>query len=697
MLRQKDLDAIYKLAGCLVNEVNLVNSNLIQDTNGLNALQVLDLTTSIVSKKFEEVNSHYKRSKLCESNLLYVAPKEIAVGSRFELEKSKKSHVAIPRRIQSTYQYVSIVETIQSLFKREDFKECYFKFNSNIQSEHKCVDGVFKHFCCGQKYKSTELFQTNTNSIQIQIATDDFEPCNPLQSKSGSHKICAVYFVVRNMPTKFLSKLNNIYLICLCNSNDLKSQQTDFNDIWSLIVKEMKYVENVGVDIGSNITIKGSISFISYDNLGGNCSLGFVESFQSFFYCRICELSKAECQRSVKEDPKMLRNKEKYMKQIAIIDESEKVNYSQTRGIKRFCLLNDLKYFHITQNISVDPMHDLNEGVIPFVMKHFIERCISLKIFSKKKIIQMIKFHDFGALNSKNRPSQLELDKKNMGQNASQSMCLFLHLPFILWIYRNDIKLKEMWICVESLLRICQIVYSSEIAESDLVRLENQISIHLKSIQKIFKVKLIPKHHLLTHYCTVIRQMGPVIHMSMMRFENKHKFFKNNIKRTSNFMNPNKSLALHHQAFICKQENTYRDDIETGAKLILTEEFFIDNARIFANNNIDTDGICEVKWLRCNGITFKKGLLVLNGFMLFEIVKILSGDDGKYKFFCKKNDVLGFDRFSNSLEIERNSSNDCILINFDKSVHKKTYECKKCLENFYLIADTLEIESIIRN
>lgn len=695
MLRQTDLNTIYKLVGGLIDEMKHVNSTLIQDSNGLNPLQVLDRSSNIISDHFEKINSHYKRKKIFTSHPLYIAPHEIAVGTRFELERNKTNNVAIPTRIQSSYEYVSIVDTVKSLFKREDFKSQYIKYNSAMENEHKCVEGVFRHFCCGKKYKNTEIFQTNTNSLQIQIATDEFDPCNPLQSKAGSHKICAVYFVIRNMPSQFLSKLKNIYLVCLCNSNDLKTSETDFNNIWSLIVKDISYLENVGVDIGNNINVKGTLAYLSFDNLGGNSSLGLVESFQAFFYCRICELPKEKCQHYTKEDPKMIRSKKTYDEQILIVEDSEKVNYSQTKGVKRFCILNELKYFHFTENMSVDPMHDLNEGVIPFLMKNLFDRCIFLKIFTKTKLSNLIRFYDFGSLNSKNRPSRLELEKKNLGQNASQSMCLFLHLPFILSKFKSDHNLAEMWICVRSLLRICQIVYSAEITESDLKILENEIHIHLENMKKIFKINLIPKHHILTHYCNVIRLMGPVIHMSMMRFENKHRYFKDHVKKSNNFMNINKSLALKHQQLMCKLENTYKDEISTGAKKNVCDTFMNDHLDIFASEITGRIVVREVNWLRCNGITFKKGLLILNESVIFEIVKILCfNNEYGYSFFCRKIDNLGLDTYSNSLKTKQSSPTIHSLINFDTSLHKQTYEYKKHNEYCHLIADSLEIKKV---
>lgn len=106
MLRQNDLDTIYKLVGELVSEMEYVNSTLIQDSNGLNPLQVLDRTSTTITKYFEKINSNYKRTKLVTSHPLYVAPQEVAVGTRFELERNKNNNVVIPTRIQSSYAYV---------------------------------------------------------------------------------------------------------------------------------------------------------------------------------------------------------------------------------------------------------------------------------------------------------------------------------------------------------------------------------------------------------------------------------------------------------------------------------------------------------------------------------------------------------------------------------------------------------------
>lgn len=82
--------------------------------------------------------------------------------------------------------------------------------------------------------------------------------------------------------------------------------------------------------------------------------------------------------------------------------------------------------------------------------------------------------------------------------------------------------------------------------------------------------------------------------------------------------------------------------------------------------------------------------------MVIEIVKILCVKNN-YKLLCNKTDNLGLDRYSNSLEIQKCFPVKYILINFNKFVHKQSFEYKKCFEKLYLIADILDLKNIIKN
>lgn len=168
---------------------------------------------------------------------------------------------------------------------------------------------MYKYFCCGTTYKKSKFFEENPLGLQIQISSNDFEICSPLQSKAGVHKICAVYFTIRNMPTRYLSKTCNTYLIALCNANDLKSKTTDFNNIWQEIFREINVLELVGINIEGQVNLKGTLTHLSFDNLGANFALGFVSCFVSNHFCRHCLRSKTQCQSATKDDSSFLRTK----------------------------------------------------------------------------------------------------------------------------------------------------------------------------------------------------------------------------------------------------------------------------------------------------------------------------------------------------------------------------------------------------
>lgn len=174
---------------------------------------------------------------------------------------------------------MSILQTLKSLFLCDEFASLYFKYNENIKSNVTARDGSknYTSFNSGSRFAKNDLFWLYSDSIQLLISADEFEPCNALQSKANRHKICAVYMTIQNLPAKYASKLNNIYLVCLCNSDNLKSKQTDFNNIWQLIVNEISVLETHGIVVNKK-NLRGTLVHTVFDNLGTNVGLGFAGS-----------------------------------------------------------------------------------------------------------------------------------------------------------------------------------------------------------------------------------------------------------------------------------------------------------------------------------------------------------------------------------------------------------------------------------
>lgn len=690
--READKNHIYDICKELVENSFSFASELIHDENDMDLNFALRTACNDICTSLSKSSSSYKREKLCEKSMQYVAPISKSIGTRWEMQSVPNSPTKYPHRVQNKIEYISIIDTIRKLFLRDDFRTEYFQHNMEKEKHggHICQDGIYRDFCCGQLYHNIDLFQQYPESIQIQISSDDFETAIAVQSRATIYKVTPVYFRILNMPLKFKSKTDNIFLIALCFTDDLKSHETDFNDIWRLIVNDIKYLETIGIDVSDELNIKGTLVSCVFDNLGARTALGFVESFNTSFYCYICEMPRNECQSSTKANPSYERNMEKYNKHLNIIAESAEVDYSKTKGVKRYCALNDLNYFHIHKNSTLDIMHDCPEGAIMFVLKALFEFLFKHKIIKLEKLQNLIKYFNFGILSPSSHPSILLISKDNLNQNASQALCLFENIPFILWKYQNNEKMKEVWPCIESLMSIVQCVYSYEISENDLTDLENDVRTHLQYFQSSFNKTLKPKQHNLLHYPNIIRKMGPLIHNCMMRYEAKHKEMKGYVN--ANFKNLTKSLAKKHQQQQMRKTDTFKDNISHG---VLTEvKNVCEVERVIIQNHFNGNPEIKItKWLEYHSFRFQAGLFVLVDSKFFEIVQIIS-IDCDFQFLCSEYDFHEHHKFSNSIKIEKTEPIRHQIIPFQRICSQKAFEAKKMSSEVYVKAATLEFKRL---
>lgn len=644
------------------------------------------MTTDCLSSKLNRFKTKFKRRKQNKLHKFYVEPQLKTIGTRFELRKMGNLGMGTIERLQCVYPYVSIVETCRRLFQNQFYLNEYLEYNKNGGNGHICKDGEFIDFCCGSVFKRTELFQMQKYSLQIEIFNDDFEVCNPIGSKATIHKVCGVYFRIRNMPGG--SELNKINLVALCNSDDLKTLSTDFNNIWECVVDDLKYLEETGINIvsaeNSEINLKGTLIAAIADNLGANMSLGFVESFVAHNFCRICELRKELCKTSCAEISSEIRTRQRYQNHMDEIQNSTKVDYAQTKGIKRYCLLNDLQYFNTSENFCVDIMHDVNEGIIPFVIARILKYLINKKIVTENTLIQKFQYYDYGDKQKKNVPSKISLEKLNLNQNAAQSMCLFIHLPFVLYDFRCE--LEPVWICIMSLQKILQIITSRKITQTDLENLKQSIFDHLYNVQKIFNTNLLPKHHFLTHYPTVIQSMGSVKLLSTIRFEAKHQEFKQFAKNSKNFKCFSHTLASKHQRMIAHSMESYRgcQNILSSKKL---QSNFVHGTDLFLD---------EVKWVKKYSSKYKVGSFILHSDCLFQIEKIFVAADN-YVFLCVEYFFATFNEFTNSFEIQKISPEKFSTITFSSECNYELIEQKTIGEALYVIANNLDMKRAFEN
>lgn len=690
-LNMKESSKVFQLAADLVNELTTTNIGLFGDPEcDMSAEHIANMSKDLIQSELSLYGTSYRYKKTVKSGSSYVHPKERAIGTRIEMNRDRGSSIAIPRTIQSICQYVPISESLCALFDNNQFASLYFKYNSE---KHVCIDGQYTQFCCGDVYKQSEIFMSDPYTVQIQLFTDDYEPCSPLQSKAGVHKLCAVYFLIKNFPIQYQSRLNYINLVCLCHSDDInKSTQADFNNIWQIIVEDLSKLETEGILVGSR-RIKAAICYPSFDNLGANISLGFAGSFSAEYYCRFCESNSSECKTACEENDSKIRTEENYENRLKVIESLEKIDYRRTFGLKRNCLLNELKYFHVTKNLSVDILHDIYEGAMPFVLSHIIEFMIATKILKKNEIVDLVSFYNFGEMNNRNVPSILGLGKTNLGQNGAQNRCLFTHFPFIFAKFQNNEKLKNVWNSMESLACVSQIVHSYDISTENLNELNESVYTLLNSIKVNFKASLIPKLHNLVHYVRVIKTMGPVVHMNAQRFESKHKVFKQLIGRSPNYRNICKTLAIRHQQHIAMSDFGLKDKISSGIRSLMTIDKCEDDYELI-NICLNNRGVYETKYFCYNNYKYKNRNMIINGNTLFQIRKILIIDEEFY-FHCSTYVLLEFNSFYFAYKIHPKSPEEKTILKFDGLSSKAPYEIKTVGSEEFIIAETLDVRKCV--
>jgi hypothetical protein len=102
-------------------------------------------------------------------------------------------------------------------------------------------------------------------------------------------------------------------------------------------------------------------------------------------------------------------------------------------GVFGDCVLSCLKYFDPISCLLPDVMHDLLEGIMPYVVNLAIKKLVGERIITTKQIHELMSSFVYGISDSTDKPDILPIDfvKRNkfaLG-NAAQKWCLYRMLP----------------------------------------------------------------------------------------------------------------------------------------------------------------------------------------------------------------------------------------------------------------------------
>lgn len=427
-------------------------------------------------------------------------------------------------------------------FERDDLLlKTIEKMNKISQSSHS-----FSNFIQGRLWQEKSRLHKQAGKIAIPffLYIDETEINNPLGSHTGP-----IAFVYYSFPVVDYSPID---LACLFAAKDYKSFGND-KCLYRLISK-IKSLEENGIAISTSEGVK-TVHFILGlllgDNLGLNTVLGFSSSFNSNFFCRFCKVRKCkkdctcgkECTNFLAtENTALLRDRANYDIDVLMAD------LSQT-GVREVSIFNEIQSFHVTNNFAVDIMHDIFEGICNYDMSHIIDYLVNVKKFlSFKRLNVRKKMFNYGPIEITNISNDITPDhikKFKLKMTASEMMSFVHHFPLMVGdlVPTHD----EVWLFFVSFLELIDLLMCFDLSEDRRFRIKILVQNHNSEYVRIFKDSLKPKHHLTTHYSSVISQSGPPRTYWCFPFEKEHKGHKNYAHSITSRVNTSVSIAKKFQ------------------------------------------------------------------------------------------------------------------------------------------------------
>ncbi len=594
-------------------------------------------------KDVEFLKSEYFFTKIQIQKFPFLTPEKISLLITDEI-KIKIDNTLGKREIDYNFQTFSLKKIFFHLFNKTNFMEKLDIFLDEIKNLN-----YVKYFMQSHHWKS--IIPKNHDSgdlyLPLLIYGDDFEPNNPLGTHSSIQKIGGIYGSLMCIPEYEASKLLNIFLIMLYFSEDRKLFGN--RTLFSNLVGKLQELYIDGIELQNNIKhkkVKIIMCFLLGDNLGLNQLLGFVESFSALHFCRFCVLSKDECRVEIFENVDKMRNIGSYKKAIEL-------NNSKETGIKEDSLFNEIPLFHVTKNLSVDRMHDIDEGVSKYDAYFLIKTFVQKGFFTLEDLNLKISIFNYSPRFFKNKPPLIDIGSNGVDFKLrfSAEECHVFIFYFAFFIGEYVPKNCPEWQLYIKLRHIIKFVYANALPFNVGNSLNQYVADHNQLYQSLSKKNLTPKFHNLIHYGKIQDEIGLIKFTNCSRYESFHKPLKQYAYNCQNRINLLSTLVIKYQMQMCELLNYYDklSDIpffKKGSEKISSFQEIFKYQQI--NNN---EKILTVKYVEYNGLRFEISMvvclseheLITSGETNFAIIEKIFVINEKIFFGIQFLNVLEFD------------------------------------------------------
>lgn len=548
-------------------------------------------------------DSHYKRLKYFKELGTYIEPNPYVVGMRYDFVK--RGGVRAYEAVECVGHVIPLRIVLKKFFSIPKLLKITLTHLQEL-IRHDSTETI-EHFIHGSLWRSRMVQNGNKLVMPFFLQVDDFEPLNALGSHSSIHKLGAAYVSLPCLPHYYSSQLSNIFLVLLYHTSD----RVLFGNriIFQPLIDEFNYLSEYGIHFDLpdfNGTVFFELGLILGDNLGIHSITGFVESFSSNYSCRNCKVDKQVMIKQFREDGTLLRNMDNYWEDLS----SDKPSLT---GIKEKCIWLRVQYFNLFDQIGVDVMHDLYEGVMKYVMNALLITFIDkLKYFGIQLLNNKLASFDYGPDNA-NIPVSLSLDnlrKGNLRLTASETAVFYRYFGIMF----GDLVPQEnkYWAIYIQMMLVVDAVMSSGFRPQKTTYFQHLIAELCEMYVSMFHQTLKPKFHNLLHYHRAMLKFGPLRYLSSMRFEAKHRPNKLASKSSSNRINMTFTIAKSHQLMLndvflkAELKKSLSFGVETNVPrseaCILLQKF----------SWTDIDKIKSVSWATVSSLRYRIGCVIVS-------------------------------------------------------------------------------------
>lgn len=628
------------------------------------------------SSDFEFLRSEYmffaELKKNCDS---FVPAQTFAVHKEREASLALDNTLRI-KELQCSVKFIPLREIFSKLFNNTKYLLSIINYQKSIENSV-----YIKSFNQSKFFKSLLPLNQNNNTLYLALVNyvDDYGINRALGSHSSLNKITGMYCSILGCPEEIASKLINVITTQLFFADDIK--RFSFSRLLTKLIEELNYLSEDGIVVcNSSFPHIEKVIILSplftADNLALNQILGFVESFRSTSYCRFCKCTSQECGKLCKEVSNKVRNESNYKDDLELNDKKE-------TGIVGPSALANINFFSVVNNLAVDIMHDLCEGVCHYSFLTIIKICVEENYFTIHDLNARILSFNYSPHYSNNKPPLLHdnvLSFKKF-QFSAEEMYVFT-VYFAFFIGDRVPHTSQVWRFYISLRQIMTICFADSLPRTGMNQiLNNYVSQFNDLYLKLSKNPLKPKFHNLTHYGRILEEVGLLKPLSCFRFEQMHQLGKTTVQSSQNRINSLETISIKQQIQVANNIMNF-DDIILDIMTIKPGKVInsIDKSQIKIKYNFECEHDFQViTYIIYNHFKYIPGLVLEIEYCFetkmrkFGVIEHLIKYNDEYYLALKILNVKDFNINYYAYEVDDTLLQNCYcVLNFNTLDYKKT-------------------------